>query len=548
MENYIKNNIQGEILIPLETYYKHEQINKILPKKIYELNYKSFRSIVFTNEYLHFFLAIFFELDEEKNNFNIFDINEYIKNNCSINIQYSKKFEEKEDENLEIKNLKDDIIYALEENKESKENNKLVNNGILENIEILEEKNIIIYELYSKIHLKDSNNSHIINNTKINLNINITTNKRKKSYDDLDVNDINIINYINLDNDSNQENDINISSKKYILFNISKTLTVMNPLKINSVNQYDCGNNKYLLTIKLENITYKINFIDQTLTKSSILKKDKKIIFDENDKLYFEFPIILTNIYTNDEKALINDIIFLNFVKFEQERNTEKKFYINSNNINYSILNDKFPVIINPKEIYNLVVSIEKRIYNYLIINNIKEKDKKNFSNFNMINQLIKLTVSTPLYINIATNKPIHNLIWNFSFKWKDEINNKLNISFKIDKNENIKIYNFFKVFFIVTKTHKEKIKIQFRFNNSFEEYSILKNNNKKISDNLPDIFPEKKNYDVELNENEFEKKFEIRYMPIRKEYIEFPPFEIFDNHLEKIYLAFFTNKIYVNQ
>ena len=543
MENYIKNNIQGEILIPLETYYKHEQINKILPKKICELNYKSFRSIVFTNEYLHFFLAIFFELDDEKNNFNISDINEYIKNNCSINIQYSKKFEEKEDENLELKNLKDNIIYALEENKENK---KLVNNGILENIEILEEKNIIIYELYSKIHLKDSNNSHIINNTKINLNINITTNKRKKSYDDLDVNDINIINYINLDNDSNQENDINIYSKKYILFNISKTLTVMNPLKINSVNQYDCGNNKYLLTIKLENITYKINFIDQTLTKSSILKKDKKIIFNENDKLYFEFPIILTNIYTNDEKALINDIIFLNFVKFEQERNTEKKFYINSNNINYSILNDKFPVIINPKEIYNLVVSIEKRIYNYLIINNIKEKDKKNFSNFNMINQLIKLTVSTPLYINIATNKPIHNLIRNFSFKWKDEINNKLNISFKIDKNENIKIYNFFKVFFIVTKTHKEKIKIQFRFNNSYEEYSILKKNNKKISDNLPDIFPEKKNYDVELNENEFEKKFEIRYMPIRKEYIEFPPFEIFDNNLEKIYLAFFTNKIYV--
>ena len=40
----------------------------------------------------------------------------------------------------------------------------------------------------------------------------------------------------------------------------------------------------------------------------------------------------------------------------------------------------------------------------------------------------------------------------------------------------------------------------------------------------------------------------EIRYMPIRKEYIGFPPFEIFDNNLQKIYLVFFTNKIYVNQ
>ena len=542
MENYIKNNIQGEIFIPLETYYKQQEINKIKAKNISNLNYKSFRSIVFTNEYLHFFLAIFFEPDDEKNKFNICNINEYIKNNCSINIQYTKKFEEKEDENLEMKNLKDDIIYALEENKE---NSNLVNNGILEKIEILEEKNAIIYELYSKIQLKDSNNNCIINNTKVNLNINITTNKRKNSYDDLDINDINIINYININNDSNQENDTNISSKKYVLFNISKTLTVMNPLKINSVNQYDCGNNKYLLTIKLENITYKINFIDQTLKNSSILKKDNKIFFDENDKLHFEFPIILTNIYTDDKKTLINDILLLNFLKFEQERNTEGKFDINSNNISYNILNDKFPVIINPKEVYNLVISIEKRLYNYLIINDIKKKEK---TNFNMINQLIKLTIATPLYINIATNKPIHNLIWNFSFKWKDEINNKLNISFKIDKNENIKLYNFFKVVFFITKTHKEKLKIEFRFNNSYEEYSIVKNSNKKISDNLPDIFPEKKIYDIELNENEFEKNIEIRYMPIRKEYIEFPPFEIFDNNLEKIYLAFFTNKIYVNQ
>ena len=52
-------------------------------------------------------------------------------------------------------------------------------------------------------------------------------------------------------------------------------MTVINPLKINSINQYDCGNNKYLLTIKLENITYKINFVDFALKNSLILKKEK---------------------------------------------------------------------------------------------------------------------------------------------------------------------------------------------------------------------------------------------------------------------------------
>ena len=78
MENYIKNNIQGEILIPLETYYKQQETTKIKLSKIYECNYKSFRSIVFNNEYLHFFLGIFFEPDDE-NNFNINMISDFIK-------------------------------------------------------------------------------------------------------------------------------------------------------------------------------------------------------------------------------------------------------------------------------------------------------------------------------------------------------------------------------------------------------------------------------------------------------------------------------------
>ena len=228
MENYIKNNIQGEILIPLETYYKQQETNKIKLSKIYEYNYKSFRSIVFNNEYLHFFLGIFFEPDDE-NNFNINQISDFIKNNCYINIQYTKKFEEKnENENLEINNLKDEIYYTLEENKD---NNKFVNNGILKQYQIIEDKNIIIYEINSKIQIKDAINTRIVNNTRIDLNISIAMNKKDNSYDDLDVNDINIISYINLDDDINSEND-NTRFKNYTLFNISKTLTVVNPLSI----------------------------------------------------------------------------------------------------------------------------------------------------------------------------------------------------------------------------------------------------------------------------------------------------------------------------
>lgn len=50
------------------------------------------------------------------------------------------------------------------------------------------------------------------------------------------------------------------------------------------------------------------------------------------------------------------------------------------------------------------------------------------------------------------------------------------------------------------------------------------------------------------MKENEFSKTIEMRYIPVRTEYIEFPAFEIYDSFLLKKYFVFFTNKIYVNE
>ena len=261
---------------------------------------------------------------------------------------------------------------------ETEDRNKFINNGILKNCEIIEDKNIIIYELYSRIKIKDSDKANIPNNSKIDINISITKNKRNNLYDDLDINDIHIINYINLDNDAKMENNNGKVSKKFSLFNISKTLTIINPLKIDSMNQYDFGSNKYLLTIKIENITHKINFIDQTLKNSLILKKEQFEKENGDDVLYFEFPIILTNIYIDSEKSFISDILFLNFLKLEQERNMHGGFNIAKNGIKYNIINAKFPVELNPKEVYSIVFSIEKRYFNYLLIDpNTKNKKMK---------------------------------------------------------------------------------------------------------------------------------------------------------------------------
>ena len=68
-----------------------------------------------------------------------------------------------------------------------------------------------------------------------------------------------------------------------------------------------------------------------------------------------------------------------------------------------------------------------------MLNDNISTNDKDN----NKINQLAKLNLTTPICLNILSNKPIYNLIWTFPLKWKDEVNNKLNISFKIDTGEN---------------------------------------------------------------------------------------------------------------
>lgn len=561
MENYIRSCLQGEILIPLENLYqsdhalnKKKNTNNLIPKtlslkNLFDYDYKSFRSTVFKNEFLHFYLIIYFDQEENANmninktkNFdmNINDLNEYIQNSCSMNIQYRvKEEEENEEENFALaKNQKnkEDITFTLEENKDM----KYVNNGIVIKKEILEDKNIIIYELYSKIRLKDK--TYMPNND-IEMTITITPNKVSNNlYSDIDVNDIHIINYINLDNDS-------ILNKKYPLLNITKVLSVINPLNINHMGQFDCGNNKYLLSIKIENITYKINFLDQTLKDNKFLKKKD---MSEDEFLYFEFPIIITDVYINGDKTSIEDLIYINFLKFEQIRKVDDKYEINSKKLKFNLVNHKFPIIINPKEVYNLIISIEKN-YDYLMIGeNLSSRDEER----NIINQLMKLSLSTPICLNILSNKPINNLIWSFLFRWKDEINNKFNIYFKVENDNNsngIKLYHFFKVNFTIYKFHKQKVKFEFRFKLSYDEFKLDKNliakeNKSKVGDALPDIFPEKKSIEVEMKENEFSKTIEMRYIPVRTEYIEFPAFEIFDNYLNKKYFVFFTNKIYVNE
>ena len=575
MENYIKNCLYGEILITLENYYKLDNISeskqikneeiketedsKELPlSRIFSYNYKSFRSVVFIKECLHFFLIIKLEEQNISNNnknkspkkyssLNIKELNTFIENNCSINIQYSKTYEEKETSDsytesvtYSSKDNKEDITFTFEENSDL----KYVNNGILVRKEILEDKNIIIYEYYSKIKIKDNNNNSYDNN-KIIMNVSMTTNNYNL-YHSLDVNDVHIFNYLNINYDDNNFN----SGKKYTLLNINKRLLIKNPLNIINIKQIGRGNDKYLFLIKLENITHTINFVDKSLNNSVFIKKEK---ISKDEILYNEYPIIISDVFINGDKTVIEDIIFINFLKYEQERKINEKYKINSKKLKFNLVNSNFPIIIKPAEVYNLIINLEKK-YDYLMINDYSSLNKKN----SKIQQLANLSLTTPICLSIMSKKPINNLIWAFPLNWKDEVNNKLNIYYKIETGENneekeIKLFNFFKIYFYISKPHKERVNYELRFKNSYEEYNLPKNilekgNKTQIGDGLPDIFPEKKSIEINMQENEFTKIVEMRYLPVRTEYMELPPFEIYDSQYNKIYFVFFTNKIYVNE
>ena len=104
MENYIRSCLQGVILIPLENLYRSDHIlnkkmstNNLIPKtlslkNLFDYDYKSFRSTIFKNEFLHFYLIVYFDQEENINmnlnktknyEMNINDLNEYIQNSCS---------------------------------------------------------------------------------------------------------------------------------------------------------------------------------------------------------------------------------------------------------------------------------------------------------------------------------------------------------------------------------------------------------------------------------------------------------------------------------
>ena len=332
------NSLIYEILIPLEDNISKNKKNNIFDdinnlEEILSFNITNFRSILYEKELLRFFLII-------KNNTNF--ENDSFLNNIEFEIQFqlSSKLENKNSKDLNNLKTELNLLGELSNSLEIKKNNinkKYINNKICI-LELFHYVNVPIQYLFKKLDLVIKIKKRINND---------------------------FMNYIQINNLLDYSDMI---YEYKIIKKITKEIKIIRPISIKQIKQLDRSSNLSIFTIKIENITNNINYLDKSLRFSEILKN-----LNENEitEVNFGFDLIISNIKIFTDKTKIDNKMILNIDKFEQNINFND-YKISLNNFKFIILNKNFPICIKPKEEYNLIIKLEK----YKIIN-----DKNFFDN-----------------------------------------------------------------------------------------------------------------------------------------------------------------------
>ena len=332
------NSLIYEILIPLEDNISKNKKNNIFDdinnlEEILSFNITNFRSILYEKELLRFFLII-------KNNTNF--ENDSFLNNIEFEIQFqlSSKLENKNSKDLNNLKTELNLLGELSNSLEIKKNNinkKYINNKICI-LELFHYVNVPIQYLFKKLDLVIKIKKRINND---------------------------FMNYIQINNLLDYSDMI---YEYKIIKKITKEIKIIRPISIKQIKQLDRSSNLSIFTIKIENITNNINYLDKSLRFSEILKNINE---NEITEVNFGFDLIISNIKIFTDKTKIDNKMILNIDKFEQNINFND-YKISLNNFKFIILNKNFPICIKPKEEYNLIIKLEK----YKIIN-----DKNFFDN-----------------------------------------------------------------------------------------------------------------------------------------------------------------------
>ena len=584
MENISEENIFGDIFIPLENNLvkkKEKEIDEYEDmNKIFEQDYKKFRGVIFQNELLRFFIVLKLENSSlllEKN-INLGKIDELV-NNLYIKIEFSQDLEKKNDL-FELKEFNSDVTNFGNLETEIKENiiNEILSHNNMTRKKIIPEKNLAIIEIKKKIILP----FNFINK---NLIFKIRLLKR---------NQIDFMKKISIDELPNYK----YISEFIIIKTLYKDVTIKKPICVSQTKQFDCSPERSIITIKLENITSTINFIDDSLKGNQFLKSNINNEFDEdeNEKVFLYYP---TSFFINEiailkDKTTIDKKMTLYIDKFEQHSDNDE-FPISIDSILFNVANKDFPIEIKPGEEYNILLKIEKGRYFFesdinskdssteeedekkyksiFSLLSFKRKNKSNTQNLDKISErtslnaiskmvtimvdsneenlnndeIVKLRLNTPILVFLDHNEIYDNIMFMVSMKWQTDIFHKLYIKMKIIDKQ-IKLFQFFTVILSIKNTTDKISEFYIEFNNSIQENKIgnLSEIIKKPDDNIPAILNEFKKYDIGILNPNSKKDIKIRFFPMKKGDLYPPTFNIFDKKFNQKFFIVFTNKVFI--
>ena len=532
-----KPSIIGEILIPLENTLTSlaETNNDITDlENILNLNIYSFRSIIFQNELLRFFLVIKFP---DSKLLSSFSDALYIQSKFISNTDHPSALVDDEDirdYNTSL-NSHGNITTELK-----KDNSNEDSCDIISRRHIIPNKDILILEIQKHILIP---NSYVNNN--MSLKVDIMKRNVMHKPKAFNLNDFSIYNI-------NEKR-----NKKFsVLLSLSKQVKVVRPLYVSQTKQLDCSPECSILQIKIENITSTVNFIDNSIKESAFINYSNE--FDNNVELVnFGIDFKINDIKVLKNETIIDNKMTVNIDRGEQYHQREQ-LPIAINSIAFEVLNHNFPITIKPGEEYNISLKLlkgkdifsplndsdmhyaendrnsssstmpqndtskesirpsmkpslnqsggiknkresffakltkiktpfgknDKANQGMINANNVSDisigiinKDQHKFVGISNDNQIIKLGMSTPIILSLSPNDNYEDMYMKINLKWKSEIENIMTIHFNIEEDENncgnIYIDRYFNVKLTFTNISNKQGDYSIDFCDSFSEIKL---------------------------------------------------------------------------
>ena len=310
----------SEILIPLENTMTSSNVSSKFDSidDLLSFSINDFRSIIFQNELLRFFLVLKFN-----DNKYIDDFVETIKVKTTVI-------------NNSTMNDEDDIEYNTSLNSYGNITTELNDNSMMDKItqiKKLYDKQIVIIEVNKHIIVP---NSYVNNNLSLKVSL-IRSNSiytlRKSTEPKFNLNDFSIFNI----------NDKKIY-KTTTLFSVYKNIKVVRPLYVSQTKQLDTSTLSSILQIKIENITSTVNFIDNAIKTSAFINYSND--FDNNVELVnYGIDFMITNIDVLKDETIIDNKMTMNIDKGEQYHQ-HYQLPIAINAIEIEVINHQFPIVI----------------------------------------------------------------------------------------------------------------------------------------------------------------------------------------------------------